>query len=63
MKLFLKIVAVVLFIIAIFVIPIAMEREDRRHCLQMQSWTSPHTYGAPTTVIPEYCYDKGYVSR
>jgi hypothetical protein len=51
------IVAIVAFIAAI--VPVAMEREDRRVCIQAEGWVQRN--GA--TEIPAYCYEKGYLER
>ena len=42
-------------------IPVGLEREDRRICIQRQGWIENN--GAPETVVPDYCEEKGYLER
>ena len=68
MKLFSKIavavVATISFIVlGLVLVQIGLERENRRICIQSHGWTSESTYGAPASVVPEYCYEKGYLER
>ena len=49
----------ILAIIAI--IPLGLEREDHRVCLQAESWVQNN--GAPETAVPLYCYEQGYLER
>lgn len=42
-------------------IPVGLEREDRRICIQRQGWVQNNS--APPTVVPEYCYERGYLER
>lgn len=56
------IVATLLAILAaIAIVPVAMEREERRICIQSEGWVRNN--GAPETEVPEYCYERGFLER
>jgi len=42
-------------------LPVGLEREDRRICIQAERHVENN--GAPPTVVPEYCYEKEYLER
>lgn len=53
--------ALIALIALVIAIPIGLEREDRRICIQAESWVQNN--GAPETVVPDYCEEKGYLER
>lgn len=37
--------------------------EESVDCKKWEGWTSESTYGAPQEVVPEWCYEQGYLKR
>ena len=37
--------------------------EESVDCKKWEGWTSESTYGAPEGVVPEWCYEEGYLER
>ena len=52
---------VVVIGMAVVVIPVGLEREDRRICIQSEGWVRNNS--APETVVPDYCYAQGFLER
>ena len=53
--------AVAVIGMAVVVIPIGLEREDRRICIQAAGWVRNN--GADLSEIPDYCYARGFLER
>jgi len=58
----LPIIAVLAAVIGMAIaVPEGLEREDRRICIQSEGWVRNN--GAPPTVVPEWCYEQGFLER